>query len=419
MRTPSRPAWQLSRRELMKYSASGLTALSSSGWFERLAAHGAEATRQGIKHKSCILLWMDGGPGQMFTFDPRPAGYKAISTSVPGIAIAESLPKVAGQMEHLALLRSMTTSEFDHGRAHYEMHTGFRAGAGIAFPSLGSIVCSEIANPDFDLPNYVTSGFRPTRIPGPGHLGPQWIPTTVDEPSAGLEDLRTARDLPVAKRVDIIKQLDQQFQQEYRLESAEAHRRGYEGIVRLLRSPKAAAFDLSKEPPASRAKYGEGVFAERCLMARRLVEQGVPFVEVVLPNWDTHSRAAEAHKPLTAQLDQPMAALIADLHERELLDDTLLIWMGEFGRSPNGGGGHYPTAWTTVLGGAGLKTGQTIGRCDAKGARVEEQPIKAGDFVATIMHALGINYHKNYNQPGQRPVTMVAEESHHIASLFG
>jgi hypothetical protein len=416
---PTHTRRRLSRRDLLRWSAAGFAVTSASGWFERLAAGAAEAGRRGVKYKSCILLWMDGGPGQIFTFDPRPTGYKAIATSVPGIQIAESLPGVARQMHHLALIRSMSTSELDHGRAHYEMHTGFRAGAGIAFPSIGSIVCSEIADPEFDLPNYVVSGLRPTRIPGPGHLGPRWIPTTVDEPASGMEDLKAAAALPIDKRVDLIRRLDGQFQQDYRLESAEAHRRGYEGIVRLLHSPKAAAFDLDQEPARQRAKYGEGVFADRCLLARRLVEQGVPFVEVVLPNWDTHSQAAQGHKNLTAQLDRPMAALVEDLHERGLLDETLLIWMGEFGRDPHTGGGHYPTAWTSVVGGAGLQTGQVIGRCDAKGARVEERPVKAGDFMATILHALGIDHTKRYSEPGTRPVTMVAEDAQLVTELFG
>ncbi|QDU96623.1 DUF1501 domain-containing protein [Lignipirellula cremea] len=409
----------LSRRDMFKWSAAGLTATSTCGWFEQLAARGAEAARQGVKHKSCILLWMDGGPGQIFTFDPRPTGFKAISTSVPGIEIAEALPRVSQQMQHLALLRSMTTTEFDHGRAHYEMHTGFRAGAGISFPSIGSIVCSEIADPEFELPNYITSGFRPSRIPGPGHLGPLWIPTTLDNPAAGLEDLQAARQLPIEKRVSLIQRLDARFQQEHGVASAEAHRRGYEGIVRLLKSPKAAAFDLDQEPAKNRARYGSGEFADRCLMARRLVEQGVPFVEVVLPGWDTHSQSAERSKELTAQLDQPMAALIADLHERDLLDDTLLIWMGEFGRDPRSGRGHFPTAWTSVLGGAGLQTGQVVGRCNPKGTEVVDRPIKTGDFMATILHALGIDYHKQYSESGERPVTMVAEDSQHVEQLFG
>ena len=315
---------------------------------------GSGSRAEGVKHKSVILLWMDGGPSHTHTFDMKPKSqYKFIQTSVPGIQVCEHLPRVAQQMQHLAILRGMSTPEGDHNRARYLIHTGYRIGeAGIAYPDLASIVSAELGDPEAEMPNaVVVAPFNPP--PGPGHLGPLYAPVVIRDPAKGMEDLKAMADLAnIDRRVDLVDQLDQEFRSRYQAETIEAHRKGYRAAARLLHSTKPKAFDLGQEPEPLRKRYGESKFAQSCLLARRLVEAGVPFVEVALGNWDSHSGAAQNghHKKQMEQLDTPMAALIADLQDRGLLDQTLVIWMGEFGRSPIGGGDHYARAWTTVLG---------------------------------------------------------------------
>lgn len=408
---------RFSRRDWLKLSAAGVAGLSTCGWFESLAASGAGTVAEGRRHKSCILLFMRGGPGQMFTFHPLPGGYAPTATSVPGVQICESLPRLARQMHHMAVLRSMSTNQRAHQPAMVEMHSGFRATTGIAHPSLGSIVSKELGDPEFPLPNYVVCG--PVGGLGAGHLGSRFLPMIMQEATKGLAVLNNLRAVGdrVARQVNLVRDLDADFLDRFQAGSIDAHRQGYEGVLRMLQTPKVAAFDLSREPAIVRDRYGKGEFADRCLLARRLVEVGVPFVEVSLANWDTHARAYENQRPLCEQLDQPMAALIEDLHQRGMLEDTLVVWMGEFGRGPGDGGTHWPFAWTSVLAGAGLRTGQVIGRTDQRGGAVTERPISAAVFMATILQALGIRHTRNYRVRGQ-PFPMVEGGAEPIRELF-
>ncbi|OAI50067.1 hypothetical protein AYO44_18090 [Planctomycetaceae bacterium SCGC AG-212-F19] len=408
-----------------------------------LAGRAAEAAKTGAKHKSCILLFMDGGPAQSHTFDVKPGGqYKTIQTSVPGIEISEHLPKVAQHMEHMAILRSMATGDANHGTAHYLMHTGYRQGlGGVVYPSLGAIVSNEIADPDFELPNYVavgSGGFFGGNYLGPGYLGPRHSPVILTDFSKGIENVKPFRGFgELDEQASLLQELDQKFFGQYQATAIEAHQKGYERALALMRSPKGKAFDLDQEPASVRQAYGIGRqatptgnpaiaglgpnrFAEGCLLARRLVEAGVPFVEVSLSGWDTHGGAAQPVRNLSGTLDPAMATLISDLKERGLLDSTLVIWMGEFGRTPGNGDNHFARAWSTVLAGAGLKTGQVIGRTDAKGATVEERPISVIDFMATVCQALGIDYNKRVREGGSgRPHRIVENGANPIVQLFG
>ncbi len=185
-----------------------------------------------------------------------------------------------------------------------------------------------------------------------------------------------------------------------------------------MKSTRTKAFSLNEEPASSRQAYGQGRFGQGCLLARRLVEAGVPFVEVTLPGWDTHAGAPARVRALSQQLDAPMATLIADLQERGLLDTTLVIWMGEFGRSPGNGSAHYARAWTTVLAGAGLKTGQVIGDTGDRGAEPRDRPINSPDFMATVCKALDIDYTKNYTARNGRPMNKVAKGAKPVVELF-
>jgi hypothetical protein len=407
----------VSRRDWLKMASLGVMGTAASGWFNVLADRAAAAAEAGVKHKSCILLWMAGGPAQSHTFDVKPGGdFKAIPTTVPGIHVSEHLPNVAARMKDLVVLRSMKTGDGNHQTASYLMHTGFRKGSGgVVHPSMGAMVAADLGRPDFDLPNFVGVG----NAPGSGYLGPKFAPLIVRDLSKGLPDLKPpAGASAIADRASLVEELDEAFMTDYGAGSTRAHLTGFKRALGLMRSTRTQAFELSREPAKYREAYGSSRFGQGCLLARRLVEAGVPFVEVNLPGWDTHNNTPQRVKTLSEQLDRPMATLIGDLKDRGLLDNTLVIWMGEFGRSPGHGKNHYARAWTSVLAGARLKTGQVVGKTDAKGNDVTQRPISAPDFMATVCKALGIDHTKTYMARGGRPMHKVAKEARVVTQVF-
>jgi len=407
----------ITRRELLSLAAMGGTL---SGWLGRLAVHAAEQP----KAKSCILLWMSGGPSHLDTFDLKPEAsdrvrgeFRPINTSVPGIQISEHFPKFARLMQHAALLRSMSTVESDHQLASYHVHTGYQKRAGgIAFPSLGSLVSRELGQRDFPLPNFVCIGAGPRHATRSGFLGPDHQPLDVAQPDRGtdfLEPLNSRAEFQ--RQYELLRRFDSTFQQAYRSESARAHSSALERAVRLMTSEQKRAFDLSQESDAQRDRYGRGSFGQGCLMARRLVEAGVRFVEVMMGDgvgWDTHRDNFPRTRALSAEADVGMSALIEDLKERGRLESTLVIWMGEFGRSPQitsgGGRNHWARAWSSVLAGGGIHGGQVIGRTDRDAAEVVDRPIGVTDFLATVCTILGIDYTRQNRAPGvERPIPIV------------
>jgi uncharacterized protein (DUF1501 family) len=415
-----------SRRDFLRLSSLGVLAPSLSGWLAPLAARAAE-TR--AKTKSCILLWMDGGPSHKDTFDMKPgtkdAGeFKPIKTDVSGIQISEHLPKIATIMGHAAILRGMSTSEGAHGRAKVHLHTGYKEGVGgLVYPSLGAIASKELGRDDFPLPNFVTVG---NRSYGAGFLGPRHQPLNVTDPSKGVESLKAAvSDGQFANRYSLLDEMEAGFYNRYGAAAANDHRTTYQRAVRLMQSKEAQAFDLDREAAANKSPYGSGKFAEGCLLARRLIEVGVPFVEVTLGGWDTHQDNFNRVKNLSSQIDQPIHALVTDLKQRGLLDSTLVVWMGEFGRTPRinqrgdkPGRDHYPKAWSTVFFGGGIKAGQVIGKTDAEGAAVTERPVNVLDYMATICKLLGIDYNKQNETPIGRPIRIVEKGANPVAELI-
>jgi hypothetical protein len=404
------------RRELLKLAAAGVSGFSLSGWLGTLAASAAQEKKKG---KSCILLWMDGGPSHVDTFDPKPEApdfirgdLKAIPTSVPGIQVGERFPRLAQLMHHAALLRSMSTVEADHGRARIAMHTGFRPGAGgISYPGLGSTVAAEIGNPESPLPNFVITGSPLNKydvLRDPGFRGPRCQPLVLEDLSRGLENVRPAvADEAFDRRVTLLEQVEARFAQAVRAPATEAHQAGLDSALKLMRSGQSEAFDLSVEPRAVRDAYGDHDFGRGCLLARRLVEAGVAFVEVYLSNWDSHERkVAEGTRDLMTQVDMGASALVNDLRSRGLLDNTLIIWMGEFGRTPRlnqvGGRDHYAKAWTTVLVGGGIRGGRVV----------------ANDFMATLCRILGIDFKKQVMTPSGRPIRIVEKGERLIDELI-
>jgi hypothetical protein len=415
-----------SRRDFLRWTAAGIFAPSLSGWLPVLA-RAAPKGGQG-KARACILLWMDGGPSHKDTFDPKPdsrgAGeFKPIASKAPGVYISEHLPKIAQTLDKGVIVRSMSTPEGAHARAKYYMHTGYREGqGGIIHPSLGSIVAHELGDANGAMPNYVAIN---SRSYGAGFLGPRHQPLLITDPNRGVEDLKAAvAPAQLQRRVSLLDKMERAFYRTYDAEVIYDHHTVYQRAFQLMHSPQAKAFDLSAEPASSRSRYGSGRFADGVLMARRLVEAGVPFVEVALGGWDTHQNNFDRVKSLCAQIDTPIAALLDDLQQRGLLDTTLVVWMGEFGRTPHinnrgpkPGRDHYPRAWSTVIWGGGIRGGGTIGKTDKEGAVVVDRPVSAQDFLATICELLGIDHTRQNETPSGRPIRIV-EKANPFTSLL-
>jgi hypothetical protein len=396
------------------------TGMSLSGWLGRLAARAADDPR---RKRSCILLWMAGGPSQLDTFDLKPTHanggpFKEIATAASGVKISEHFPQLARQMNRLAILRSMRTREGDHERATANLRTGYLPQEPIRFPSLGALVSNELADLDADLPGFVSvlsqGAFAQSAVAA-GFLGPSHAPLVVAGSGETLkvEDLKppSVSAQRSRERLELLHKMEANFLATRRGTATASHVTAYDRAVRLGREAAARAFDLSQEKDSLRDQYGRSLFGQGCLLARRLVERGVPFVEVTLGGWDTHDNNFEQVKSLSGVLDPAWATLIADLKDRGLLDSTLLVWMGEFGRTPGinprNGRDHYPGAWSVVLGGGGIKGGQTIGRTSKDGSIVEERPVSAPDLMATICLALGLDPKKQNLSNVNRPIRLV------------
>ncbi len=406
----------LTRRQILSLGAGS----ALGGWFGRLAAHAAEQSTA----KSCILLWMAGGPSHLDTFDLKPDAsdrirgeFQPIDTAVAGIQISEHFPKFARLMKHAALLRGMSTVESDHQLATYHVHTGYQKRAGgVAYPSLGAIVSRELGQRDFPLPNFVCIGGGPRHAMGSGFFGPDHQPLDVTSPDRGTDFLDPlASQKEFERQYALLRRFDDAFQESHPVAPAQAHRATLDRAVRLMNSQQKVAFDLSREPGAVRDRYGRGSFGQGCLMARRLVETGVRFVEVMMGDgvgWDTHRDNFPRTRALSSEADVGMAALIEDLKERGRLDSTLIIWMGEFGRSPQitsgGGRNHWARAWSSVLIGGGIQSGQVIGRTDQNAEEVLERPVSVVDFLGSLCTVLGIDSTRQNRAPGvDRPIALV------------
>lgn len=418
----------LSRREMMQLSAAGVLGTSFSGWFNVLATRASETPLRTTKR--CILLWMDGGPSHKDTWDLRPGTdnggpYQAINTNVTGIQVSEHFPRFAQLMNHAAIIRSMSTPEGAHARAKYNLHTAYREGqGGVVYPSIGSTVAKELGDPNFPLPNFVSVG---NRSYGAGFLGTRYQPLVVNNPNTGVENLRSfVNTSQFNNRVNLLDELDQGFAGTHpNANPAVAHRTTYQRAVTLMRDRGARAFDIATEPQSIRSAYGAGNFGQGCLLARKLIEAGVQFVEVTLGGWDTHQNNFERVRQLSSQVDPAMSQLVVDLRERGLLDSTLVIWMGDFGRTPRinqrgpvPGRDHYPRAWSSVMVGGGIRGGQVIGRTDAEAATVVERPVNTLDFMATVCRAMGIDYDKQNIASNGRPIRIVDRGANPITQLL-
>ena len=442
---------KLSRREAMQLSAAGVVGFSMSGWLEAVANQTATNPQ---RRRSCILLWMNGGPSQMDTFDLKPGHtnggpYREIATNVPGVRISEHLPRIARHMDKMAIVRAMSTREGDHGRGTFYLRTGFLPQGPIQYPTLGSLVSKEIGTNELPLPNFVS--IAPYRLFSPaayssGFLGPQYAPLMVGEvtnfgnpqtneydQNLRVQDLRHPDEIPTSQfdsRVNLLEDMERDFATRHETVAARSHQTAIDRAVRLMRTSARSAFNISEETAQVRDAYGRNLFGQGCLLARRLVERGVPFVEVTLGampgspiSWDTHGQNFQNVQRLSEILDPAWGALMDDLRQRGLLDTTTIVWMGEFGRTPriNQGQGrdHYPNAWSAVLAGGGIRGGQAFGRTSADGTTVEDpRPVSVPDFLSTVFQALGID-HTNPNMSNVgRPIPLTERTAEPIQEIL-
>src|SRR5262249_32246328 len=397
------PQGVVSRRGFLRHLPARAT-LAGPGWRALMMARAAELPHQG---KAMILLWMDGGPSQFETFNPKPGSpnqgpAKAIPTCLPGVQFAEYWPQTAQVLDKIALIRSMKSKEAEHERAIALLRTGYPPLAAIRYPTFGSVVAMKRHNPGFDLPPFVRIG-KPriaTRDVDSGVLGVKHAAFKIDEPGKLPPDVAPLVGSEVLqRRLNLAGKFDAEFANAGGQSSVKDKRDVYGAASRFVLSPRMKVFDLGREPDRLRDAYGRTTFGQGCLLARRLVEQGVSFVEVISTGsrndqgWDTHKDGFKDQPPLCAEVDPAYATLLRDLDERGMLENTLVVWIGEFGRTPklkpDGGRDHYATGWLTALSGGGVRGGRVIGATDKDGVDVTDRPVGVADLYVSFCKVLG------------------------------
>ncbi|QGJ69159.1 DUF1501 domain-containing protein [Planctomycetales bacterium 10988] len=425
---------QMNRRSMLRRVAGTMTAagVMQVGWRDLVMAQASELQKQG---KAMILLWMDGGPSQFETFNPKPESKyqgpcKPISTNLPGVHIGEDWPETAKVMDKIALIRSMVSVERDHSRAIKHVRSGYKVTPAVAYPSWGSVVSMMQSDETFDLPAYVRVG-KPriaTRDLGSGVLGAKHAAFRVDDPEVMPKNVRpTVSDEILARRLSLTNMWDQQFAAQGAVSAVKEKQAIYDRATRFVLSPRLEVFDLTKEKDSLRDAYGRSRFGQGCLLARRLVESGVSFVEVFSAGtindqgWDTHKNGFNENPILANETDAGYAMLLRDLEQRGMLEDTLVVWMGEFGRTPkfkpDGGREHYSEGWVTCLSGGGVRGGQVIGETDKDGVHVTDRPVGVADLFVSFCHSLGIDPREEYITRGDRPLKLV-EGGEVVTELF-
>ena len=390
-------------------------------------AHWAAPIR---KAEHVIYLFMSGAMSHIDTFDPKPgteAGgeTKAIQTKVPGISIGHHLPLLAKEMDKLAVIRSMTTETGAHEQGVYLMRTSQKMIGSIRHPFMGAWLAHVEGKLNKELPGSVVVGSA-NRHPGQGYLDADVAPAPVGDPKLGLQNTQSPKyldDKNFQSRQRLIGKFEGNFRSKYPTTEVKAYLDYYREAVRLLKSPDLEAFDINKETAAVRDAYGANRIGQGCLLARRLVEKNVRFVEVEYGSWDNHNDIYSDNNIVqrTSQLDQALTTLLSDLQQRGLLEKTLVVLGTEFGRTPkinqNAGRDHHPGAFSCLLAGAGIKGGQMMGTTDADGRAVEDGHCYPQDLNATIAYACGLPLDKEFYSPNGRPFK-IAHEGAPLKSLF-
>lgn len=424
----------MDRRHFMRHMAAGATILPAMQFINHVKAN-AQTVRK--NQKACILLWMSGGPPTIDIWDLKPGSknggeFQPVSTK-GDMQISEHMSKTAGVMDELSIVRSMSTREADHGRGRYFMHTSYVPNPTVIHPTFGSVVSHELASSrkDLEIPSFVSVGGSSM---GPGYLGMSHAPFMVQSNGQIRNAGQSNETGRLGQRLAMLGEIESNFINSNRGEFPKAHKEVYQKAVNLMTSDQMRAFEVAQESDQVKQMYGVGGggagmgmganrFGEGCLLARRLVESGVPFVEVDMGGWDLHNDVFNTLRDQRLpQLDTAMSALVADLKMRGLLEHTTIVWMGEFGRTPrinqNVGRDHWAASWSAVVGGGGLKGGQAIGATDKDGVGIEGQSYVPGNIWASVAHALGIPLDTVHTSKRGRPMKL-ANGQPPIAELIG
>ena len=427
---PPFPPWScgssvhVSRRSLLQ--TLGLTGLS---WLTPAAEALAQQDQAQRPARSLIVLWLSGGPSQLETFDPHAkakiaGGTRAIDTAVPGVQLAEGMPRLAQEMDSVALIRNVISREGDHERAAYHVKTGFRPDPTLQHPSLGAIACHQLEAGTTEIPRHIS--ILPDMWYGRGgYLGPQFDAFRAYAVNGELPDMRArVSEERFAARLKDLEVVQQAFhaRRMARLDRERTlHRSTVQDAVTMMSSEQREAFSIDDEPTSVRQPFGDSDFGRACLAAVRLIEVGVRCVEVTLSGWDSHVNNHEIHQRLVGQLDPAFSALIRELKARGRFDDTVILCGGEFGRTPQlnpaGGRDHWPHGFSIALAGGGIRGGVTVGETDPNGGRLSgDQGTPLADVHATILSRLGIHHDLELDTPVGRPMKL--SEGRPLASLM-
>ena len=379
-----------------------------------LASKFGLAAGQETRPKSVILLWMQGAASQIDSWDPKPGTatggpFKTIDTK-RGWSVSEHLPRMAGIADRWSLVRTLFSKDPNHDTAQYLLHTGHRRVETVDYPHLGSLICSELGMRDGGLPGCVTIGGDDGV--GSGFLAPETTPFLVEKIDDPLEDLKSiTSSWRLEERARLLEAQNEGFRKEHNERRVLEHQRAYDRALALMKSPHLKAFDLSGESDETKKLYGAGAFSRACLMARRLVEAGTRFVEVRLADWDSHSDNFNRQKGLMSQLDPGFAGLLEDLQRKSMLNETLVVWLSEFGRTPKvnaaQGRDHFTRAWSAVLAGGGIQGGRVVGSTTEDGLEVADRPVSVEDLYATLFDRLGVDPSKKVATPNGRSVKLL------------
>ncbi|QDT35052.1 DUF1501 domain-containing protein [Thalassoglobus polymorphus] len=418
---------RLTRRQVMQ---AGLGA-GVSFLLPTLSARATQKRGQ-ERPKSLIVLWMAGGPSQVDSWDPHPASAVGetvgkIKTRLPGLEISELLPQMAEQMQNVSLVRSMVSKEGDHERGTYYAQTGYLPDPSVVHPAMTAIISKHLADPSIEIPQHISlasgDGFV---VPRGGFLGAEYDAFRIFDPGRNVRNMKPNVDEKrQQRRLEGLDVVSNAFRQQRPFQTSETlHQELVNKALTMMSSKQLEAFSLDDEPKATIQKYGDSRFGRGCLVARRLVEQGVRATQVVLQGFDTHINNLKGQTKQFQILDPAFAALISDLKDRDLLDSTIVLCMGEFGRTPRlnplEGRDHWPMGFSCVLGGGGIRSGVVIGETDPEAAKEEDKrvtertppknPVSIPDLYATILTVMGLDPYEEVQSPIGRPF-MLSEGS--------
>lgn len=403
--------------------------LSSIPFLNFLSTVDANTTELKNANKSCVLIWLGGGPPTIDMWDLKPGTeqggkFKPIQTNVPGIEICELMPKLASSFQDLSIIRSMNTREADHMRGSYYLHTGFVPNPSVVHPTAGSIISFE-SKKNLDIPPFISINSTPFNS---GYLSVKYDPFIILEngkiPNIEKENLVTD------SKVAFLSEIEGNFINSRRGIMPKSHKEVYDNAIKLISSEQKNVFDINKsssrfkleaESEAIKNQYGNSSIGRSLLLARRLVQVGVPFIEVNYGGWDLHMDVFGNLERKLPEFDSALFSFISDLKSRGMLENTTIVCMGEFGRTPrinqDVGRDHWAASWSALLAGGTFKNGQTVGKTSKDGLTIESESYNPGNIWTSVARSMGLNYEVTHTSKNGRPMKMFNGEGT-IKSLF-